>query len=114
MKNLNALNHYRTEYRGDLGNEHSGAFVVYIGGKSFFVVASTGGGWDHVSVSPKNLKRCPTWEEMCEIKKMFFKPDEMVIEYHPASADYVNIHPYCLHLWRPQRETVPAPPIWMV
>ena len=76
------------------------------------VVWSTGGGWDHVSVSWPN--RCPTWDEMCMVKKAFFDPEDVVIEYHPAESEYVNLHPYCLHMWRPQGVEIPAPPSWMV
>ena len=72
------------------------------------VVWSNGGGWDHVSVSFYN--RCPTWEEMCRVKDIFFNEDECCIEYHPAKKDYVNFHPYCLHIWKPQNETIPTPP----
>lgn len=30
--------------------------------------------------------------------------------YHPAKADYVNLHPLCLHLWRPTGAEMPKPP----
>lgn len=72
------------------------------------VVFSWGGGWDHVSVSFSN--RCPTWEEMCEIKSMFFHPEEVCVQFHPAESEYVNNHPYCLHIWRCQNERQPTPP----
>lgn len=72
------------------------------------VVFSWGGGWDHVSVSFSN--RCPTWEEMCEIKNMFFHPEEVCVQFHPAESEYVNNHPYCLHIWRSQTEKQPTPP----
>lgn len=74
--------------------------------------ASWGLGWDHVSISFRD--RCPTWDEMCEVKDIFFKEDEACVEYHPAKADYVNIHTYCLHIWRPQEIEIPKPPIYMV
>ena len=121
MKDLNGLNKYRLKdyerrlyhMNGDSGN---GVFKVFVAGRSFFVVASNGGGWDHVSVSPcsRTRKTCPTWEEMCAIKDMFFDDNEIVIQYHPAKEDYVNDHPYCLHLWRPQHQEVPKPPIFFV
>lgn len=76
------------------------------------VVWSNGGGWDHVSVSWEN--RCPTWEEMCKVKKLFFYPEEICVEYHPAESEYVNLHPYCLHIWRFQQPGMPMPPSWMV
>ena len=81
-------------------------------GESMLVVWSFGCGWDHVSVSYAN--RTPTWDEMCVVKDMFFRKDEVVVEYHPAADEYVNQHPHCLHLFRPQEETVPTPPYWMV
>ena len=76
------------------------------------VVFSWGGGWDHVSVSFRN--RLPTWDEMCEVKSMFFKPEETAWEYHPMESEYVNNHPYALHIWRLQKIELPIPPAWMV
>ena len=76
------------------------------------VVWSTGGGWDHVRVSWRN--RCPTWEEMCEVKKLFFYPEEVCVQYHPPESEYVNHFPFCLHLWRFQEPGMPMPPAWMV
>lgn len=67
--------------------------------------------WEHVSVSRPD--RCPTWEEMCFIKALFWDDEDCVIQFHPPKSDYVNNHPYCLHLWRntsgqelPPREAV--------
>ena len=68
--------------------------------------------WEHVSVSLKN--RCPTWEEMCFVKNLFWSEDEVVIQIHPAKKDYINHHPYCLHLWRSTVEKMPLPPKIMV
>jgi hypothetical protein len=70
--------------------------------------ASWGGGWDHVSVSLPD--RCPTWDEMCRVKEAFFLPEECVMELHPQRSQYVNCHPFCLHLWRPQAKKIPMPP----
>ncbi len=72
------------------------------------VVFSWGRGWEHVSVSYPN--RCPTWEEMCRVKNIFWNENECVIEYHPPKSDYVNNHPYCLHLWRKVGENFELPP----
>lgn len=81
-------------------------------GKAARVIWSNGGGWDHVSVSWEN--RCPTWEEMCRTKDLFFYPEEYCVEYHPAQSEYVNHHPFCLHIWRYQQPGMPMPPSWMV
>ena len=118
MRDLHELDQYRLRDKeiavsGGYGDSGNGCFRVYVGGKAFNVIASNGGGWDHVSVSPnsKNRTTCPTWEEMCEIKDMFFYDEECVIEYHPAKSEYVNNHAYCLHLWKPNNgETIPTPP----
>ena len=72
------------------------------------VIASWAGGWEHVSVSLK--KRCPTWEEMCMVKDIFWGEDECVVEFHPPKKDYVNVMPYCLHLWRKIGENAELPP----
>jgi len=76
------------------------------------IIASWGGRWDHVSMSLED--RCPTWEEMCWVKDLFWNAKETVIQYHPSKNRYVNNHPYCLHLWKPQRHTIPLPPVSFV
>ena len=76
------------------------------------VIGSWGCWWDHVSVSFSN--RMPTWDEMAEVKRMFFKPDEACFQLHPPEDEYVSFHNYCLHIWRPQRDDIPLPPSWMV
>lgn len=85
---------------------------ITLKGQTFRFIISWGGGWDHLSVS--TARRCPTWEEMCIFKAMFFEEDEACVEYHPAKKDYVNIWPYCLHIWKPQNVELPKPPIHFV
>ena len=92
--------------------EDGGNGFVTIRGVQFFVIFSFGGGWDHVSASHRG--RCPSWNEMCIIKDIFFREDECCVEYHPDKGNYINFHPYCLHIWRPQKETLPTPPIMYV
>lgn len=76
------------------------------------VIASEDGGWEHVSVSTST--RCPTWEEMCFIKEQFWDGDDCVVQFHPPESEYVNNHPFCLHLWRPIGLNITTPPAWMV
>jgi hypothetical protein len=68
--------------------------------------------WEHVSVSPLDtaLKRCPTWDEMCFVKDLFWLPEDTVVQFHPPKSEYVNLAAYCLHLWRPISAEVPRPP----
>ena len=119
MRDLRELDKYRVKnpMLGILGSgdETCGAFKIFIEGRAFHVIASSDGGWDHVSVTLKNQKRCPTWEEMCAIKDKFFYPEEVVMQLHPKRSEYVNNHPYCLHLWRPtDGREIPTPPSIMV
>lgn len=77
------------------------------------VIASCGDqpsaeGWDHVSVSL--MKRCPTWEEMDFVKRLFFQPDEIAIQLHVAEREHISFHPFCLHLWRSIDQAIPLPP----
>ena len=81
-------------------------------GARLAVIASEEGGWEHVSVSLPH--RCPTWEEMCFIKRTFWGPEDVVIQCHPPEADYVNFSEHCLHLWRSVDQQFPMPPSWMV
>jgi len=76
------------------------------------VIASDGEGWEHVSVSLPH--RTPTWKEMDFIKRMFWDDDDCVMQLHPPRGDWVNNHPYCLHLWRPVGDYIPRPPMWLV
>lgn len=68
--------------------------------------------WEHVSVS--TAVRCPTWGEMCYIKQLFWDAEDVVMQLHPRESEYVNQHPYCLHLWHPVGVEIPAPPFILV
>ena len=90
---------------------NNGVFVVPIeGGDTLVCMASDQGGWEHVSVTLMHKARVPTWEEMCFVKDLFWSDDETVIQYHPRKMDYVNVHPFCLHLWKPIGVELPMPP----
>ena len=58
-------------------------------------------GWEHVSISPKKKYKMPTWNDMCQLKDIFFNSDEEVLQLHPKRSEYVNIMENCLHLWKP-------------
>ena len=69
-------------------------------------------GWEHVSVSAPN--RCPNWTEMCFVKDLFWDDEECVVQFHPPRSEYVNNHPYVLHLWRNVDFEFRTPPAIMV
>ena len=97
---------YRRTLHGSYGDACNGHMVIPTRGLT--IVFSNGEGWEHVSVSRRD--RCPTWDEMCVVKSLFWSDDECVMQLHPAKADYINQHSYCLHLWRPKLAEIPMPP----
>jgi len=107
MKDLRTLEIHRQKHPrlGDSkGASTHGFFVIY----GLRIIASTGAGWDHVSVSLPD--RCPTWSEMKGVRELFFEADETVVQIFPPADRYINFHPYCLHLWRKQDFEMPLPP----
>jgi hypothetical protein len=91
---------------------YNGAFTTLLKETRLVIIAASGGGWDHVSVSTQT--RCPTWEEMEFVKRMFFKDDEVAMQLHVPPLYHISIHPYALHLWRPHNTDIPLPPRIMV
>lgn len=95
------------------GDDQNGCFVIQLKHQQKLrIIASNGFGWEHVSVSRSD--RIPTWDEMCQVKDLFWGPEDCVIQYHPPASEYVNNHERCLHLWRPIDQAVPMPPSIMV
>jgi len=88
---------------GDRSNGH-----LRIPKRSMVIIFSNGEGWEHVSVSIAD--RCPTWDEMEEVKRRFWDDVDTVMQLHVPPAEHRNCHPYCLHLWRPTDCEIPRPP----
>lgn len=104
-------NRYRVRtgfFASDDSAGNNGAFFVPLkhGHAPLKIIASDGAGWEHVSVSLPN--RCPTCE-MSAIKAAFWDADDCVVQFHPPKSEYVNNHPFCLHLWRSTRHEFPLP-----
>jgi hypothetical protein len=105
--------------RSDDGYGNNGAFMVPnraarrgLRELPLAVIASDEHGWEHVSVSLPT--RCPTWDEMCFIKALFWDESDCVVQFHPPEGEYGNNHAHCLHLWRPTGHDIATPPSWMV
>lgn len=120
MRNLHLLDTYRdysrevVELYGSTGDDRGGAFLVPspLDKANMRVIASADGGWDHVSVSRAN--RCPNWQEMEYVKRLFFKDDETAMQLHVPVSDHISVAHNCLHLWRPLTQPIPMPPKIMV
>jgi len=98
--------------RSSTENGNNGAFVIQFNpGSILHIIASDGCGWEHVSVTVRGENRTPTWSEMCFVKDSFWDKEDCVMQLHPPESDYINNHPYCLHLWRPTGDVeIPTPP----
>jgi len=120
MRNLRLLDQFRDTsravraYYGGIGDETCGVFNVPspIDGGEMRIIASSEEGWDHVSVSRKN--RCPNWPEMEHVKRLFLRDNECAMQLHVPTSDHINVHPNCLHIWRPHDVEIPRPPSIMV
>lgn len=100
-------------YGSDHGSDYGRFFIPGPCGRTLCVIASSGDSehgieWEHVSVSTP--KACPNWSEMCFIKDLFWDTEETVMQLHPPRSQWINNHPFCLHLWKPVHETIPLPP----
>lgn len=101
---------YVLKQLGSYGDARNGAFELPVPGRPTVlrILAASGGGWDHVSVSLSD--RCPTWPEMEHVKRTFFEADEVAMQLHVAESEHINVHPYVLHIWRPHNQKIPLPP----
>jgi hypothetical protein len=72
--------------------------------------------WEHVSVHAYRGKgrlgqqRTPTWKEMAFVKDICWDEEDVVMQLHPKKSEYINQHPFTLHLWRPTDREIPTPP----
>jgi hypothetical protein len=107
-----------SQFRSTAADGNNGAFYVPSDepGWTLAVIASDGNGWEHVSVHAyrgsgrRAQQRTPSWKEMAQIKRAFWDADDVVVQFYPRQADYVNLHPHTLHWWRPIGVPVPTPP----
>jgi len=117
MRNLRCLDAYRRtsndvfELFGFFGDETCGVFDLPHSptGVTLKIIACSGMGWDHVSVSLPN--RCPNWPEMEFAKRTFFNDDETAMQLHVPPSEHISKCHTCLHLWRPNDgRQIPRPP----
>lgn len=53
--------------------------------------------WLHVSCSRK--ARLPSYQDMCEVKRIFIGEEREAYQVFAPKSKHVNIMPFCLHLW---------------
>ncbi len=113
-KNIQRLVEAENQHWGPHPSVIAGMFAVRskVDRKELRVVATAGDGWDHVSVS--RADRVPLWEEMEQVKRLFFEKYEVAYQLHVAEENHINRHPNCLHLWMCHNQKIPLPPRFMV
>lgn len=111
-------NNYRLRTHPIMGSDDSygnnGMFIVPHFGLTLNCMASDGQGWEHVSVTINESNKPPMWEVMDYVKDLFWDAEDCVLQYHPPKSVYVNIHPHCLHLWKPIGIDIPIPELQLV
>lgn len=63
----------------------------------FRVEQQSDGDWIHVSFSRR--ERIPSWQDVRHVKDHFIGRSRKAVIVLPPEDEYVNDHPYCLHLW---------------
>jgi|SRR5215469_5427662 len=121
LEKLLSANRWRVR-TGKMGSTDAlgwnGAFIVPIDGQLWQVIlgdgTGLGTGWRHLSATNAQRREVPPWAVMCRLKELFFADDAWVVQFHPPKDDYVNDHPFVLHLWEPLEEKLPTPNIVLV
>ena len=70
--------------------------------KKIVVFQSTDNGLHHLSLSHPH--RLPTWEEIKYVRQKFGDPQKFYAIVLPPEQFYVNLHPFCMHLWEVKSE----------
>lgn len=104
------LNKYRVAYQGQLGDETHG--FLKLKERGLAIMFANSWGWEHVSVSRKS--KMPSWQDMDWVRRQFWRGDCTVMQLHVPEEEHIDLHPYCLHMWRPVGQEVPKPPHYFV
>lgn len=63
------------------------------------LIEADGKRWLHVSFAHTEDRLLPTWDELKLVKETFIGKHKKAVQVFPCEAEYVNVNPYCLHLW---------------
>lgn len=61
-------------------------------------IEGDGKNWVHLSVSKR--KQCPSWDELVQVKELFLGKEALALQLLPPRSEWVNDHPFCLHLYQ--------------
>lgn len=117
MSNWIILNKARVrsgEYASSEADGFNGFYCLVLRGAKVKVIAGESIDWKHVSVSIDKSQQPPSWAIMCEVKDLFWEPEDCVMQLHPPKSQCINTHSGALHLWQPLSAAIPRPPQYMV
>lgn len=83
---------------------HKSGLAVFASVDEMFDNAGESCEWVHLSISRQD--RLPSWDDLKGVKKMFLGDHREAVQVLPKAEDYINLHPFCLHLWAPMMEIV--------
>ena len=66
-------------------------------GRCKIITSIDEGKW-HLSISTPNAM--PSYNEIKEARYKFCPDDIYMAEIFPPKSEFVNLHPYCRHLWQ--------------
>lgn len=92
--------HHISSIKFDTEKRVGSAVIKFVRWQGTVLFGYDESGWQHVSVSPFKKSILPNWYEMCEVKDIFWRDYEEVIQFFPKKSEYVNVNKNCLHLWR--------------
>lgn len=99
---MNAPEKYRVTV-GPMASDKSfgnnGIFLVPNDQAGLIVIASDGGGWEHVSVSRAMSRDLPSWYELVMVKNLFWDEEETVVQFIPKKSEHRSIGEV-LHMWK--------------
>jgi hypothetical protein len=87
------LKEWRLEDIGRRYQNRISGMTVLLSGR----VELDGKRWVHLSVSYPD--RLPTWEDLVYAKELFMGRESRALQVIPPRSEYINLHPYVLHLW---------------
>jgi len=77
---------------------------VYQMGRCRVLVSQDNGLW-HLSISTPNCS--PSYNEIKEARYQYIPDDVTMAQLFPPKREFVNVHPYCHHLWEIPNEDLP-------
>ena len=66
-------------------------------GRCNVIVTKDNGNW-HLSISTPSAS--PSYNEIKQARYRFLPNDIYVAQIFPPKEEFVNVHPYCHHLWQ--------------